>query len=80
MFYMANIVVSRLEKAKELEAMLEIENLELDMTQMVPRLPEVDDTHFPLKISYVSRILFAIIEILCGLTFIREKKVCIRCP
>ncbi|XP_028166135.1 probable ATP-dependent RNA helicase spindle-E [Ostrinia furnacalis] len=41
-----------LEKANALAAMLEASNSNPDMVKMVPRLPEVDDTHFPLKITY----------------------------
>ncbi|KAL0869154.1 hypothetical protein ABMA27_007445 [Loxostege sticticalis] len=40
------------EKANALAAMLEARQTDQDMVKMVPRLPEVDDTHFPLKISY----------------------------
>ncbi|CAK1583629.1 unnamed protein product [Parnassius mnemosyne] len=40
-----------LEKANELAAALEMSNMNVDIEKMVPRLPEVDDTHFPLKIS-----------------------------
>lgn len=48
------ICVCRVEKANALAAMLEARQTDQDMVKMVPRLPEVDDTHFPLKISYVS--------------------------
>ncbi|CAH0400477.1 unnamed protein product [Chilo suppressalis] len=40
------------EKANALAALLATSKSELDIASMVPRLPDVDDTHFPLRISY----------------------------
>ncbi|CAG9789289.1 unnamed protein product [Diatraea saccharalis] len=46
------IALLPVEKANALAAMLETTKSELDIAKMVPRLPDVDDTHFPLKISH----------------------------
>ncbi|XP_045453165.1 probable ATP-dependent RNA helicase spindle-E [Melitaea cinxia] len=40
-----------IEKANALAAAMEEEKKSVDMQKFVPRLPEIDDTHFPLKIS-----------------------------
>lgn len=42
-----------IEKANALAAAMEEEKKSVDMQKFVPRLPEIDDTHFPLKISQV---------------------------
>ncbi|KAG6449953.1 hypothetical protein O3G_MSEX006321 [Manduca sexta] len=41
------------DKANILAESLRMEKLDLKMENMVPRLPEVNDTHFPLKICHV---------------------------
>ncbi|XP_075982903.1 tudor domain containing 9 protein spindle E [Anticarsia gemmatalis] len=46
-----NIPILPLDKAEMIAAELEMEKLTLDLDKMVPRLPEIDDTHFPLTIS-----------------------------
>ncbi|XP_026760545.2 probable ATP-dependent RNA helicase spindle-E [Galleria mellonella] len=43
-----------LEKANALNNMLQVSAMDLNIDRMVPRLPEVDDTHFPLKISHIN--------------------------
>ncbi|CAH2045426.1 unnamed protein product, partial [Iphiclides podalirius] len=45
-----------IEKANELAAALELSNVNIDIEKMVPRLPEVDDTHFPIKISQMMSV------------------------
>lgn len=42
------------EKANTLAATLEMDKMSLDLKRLVPRLPEIDDTHFPLVISQVN--------------------------
>ncbi|KAL4706344.1 hypothetical protein ACJJTC_016638 [Scirpophaga incertulas] len=44
------------EKAQELADMLEEKKSQMEIDKMVPRLPEIDDTHFPLRISYIISI------------------------
>ncbi|XP_049877718.1 probable ATP-dependent RNA helicase spindle-E [Pectinophora gossypiella] len=39
------------EKAHELAAVLQMEKMDINIQKIVPRLPDVDDTHFPLRIS-----------------------------
>ncbi|XP_013171047.1 PREDICTED: probable ATP-dependent RNA helicase spindle-E [Papilio xuthus] len=44
-----------IEKANELAAAYERATTNVDLDKLVPRLPEIDDTHFPLKLSqYIS--------------------------
>nr|XP_026494263.1 probable ATP-dependent RNA helicase spindle-E [Vanessa tameamea] len=42
-----------IEKANALAEAMEEKKTSVDMNKMVPRLPEIDDTHFPLKISQI---------------------------
>uniref|UniRef100_A0A2H1VX56 SFRICE_018012 n=1 Tax=Spodoptera frugiperda TaxID=7108 RepID=A0A2H1VX56_SPOFR len=42
------------DKAQTVAASIALDKMTLDLERMVPRLPEVDDTHFPLKISQSS--------------------------
>lgn len=44
------------EKANALAAAIEIDKKKLNLETMVPRLPDVDDTHFPLRISHVINV------------------------
>lgn len=48
----------RPEKANALATAIETEKMKLNLEKMVPRLPDVDDTHFPLRISHVSLFSF----------------------
>ncbi|XP_012544435.2 probable ATP-dependent RNA helicase spindle-E [Bombyx mandarina] len=41
-----------LEKANALASAMQINNKDISMERTVPRLPEIDDTHFPLKITH----------------------------
>ncbi|CAB3245863.1 unnamed protein product [Arctia plantaginis] len=50
------IPILPVEKAKTLAAALEMEKMSLDLKRMVPRLPEIDDTHFPLTISQLVNV------------------------
>ncbi|KAM3962437.1 tudor domain containing 9 protein spindle E [Aphomia sociella] len=44
------------EKANALYAILQVSKLEVDIEKMVPRLPDVDETHFPLKICHIDTV------------------------
>ncbi|XP_059053165.1 probable ATP-dependent RNA helicase spindle-E [Achroia grisella] len=44
------------EKANALYSMLQESKKDLNINKMAPRLPEVDDTHFPLKISHMNSV------------------------
>ncbi|KAJ8723946.1 hypothetical protein PYW07_007926 [Mythimna separata] len=45
-----------LEKALQLAESFAEDKMSLDLERLVPRLPEIDDTHFPLKISQLTSI------------------------
>ncbi|XP_047033671.1 probable ATP-dependent RNA helicase spindle-E isoform X1 [Helicoverpa zea] len=45
-----------LEKAQALANAFAVDKMSLDLEKVVPRLPEIDDTHFPLKISQLTSI------------------------
>ncbi|CAD0203892.1 unnamed protein product [Chrysodeixis includens] len=44
------------DKANEIAATLTMDKLSLNLETMVPRLPEIDDTHLPVKISQLTSI------------------------
>ncbi|XP_022817676.1 probable ATP-dependent RNA helicase spindle-E [Spodoptera litura] len=44
------------DKAQTMAAAYALDKMALDLELMVPRLPEVDDTHFPMKISQMTSI------------------------
>lgn len=43
-------------EANTLAAALEIDRMSLDLQKMVPRLPEIDDTHIPVRISQLVNV------------------------
>ena len=63
-------VLFRLHKALELASAYAEGKMTTDFEKMVPRLPEIDDTHFPLKISQVSVVVGLIRIIIFFYSFI----------
>lgn len=48
---------SSVEKANDLKKAMDTQKSAAGMDLAVPRLPDIDETHFPLVISYVSSFL-----------------------